>query len=212
MRQAALTFLLCLSLAGKVFAQAVSCAPNSPERVGKPGCSILGDVRLPGSVRGPVFWHIDEFGSLAGAQSAAGAASVAFSAHGAYWLATVETDTLRHHGGRHRATIGPIPLQAGTRYSMQVMSAYMLPGQMSTIHTHSGPEVWYVLEGEQCLQTTTGTVKAHAGQGAMVAGGDTMRLVVTGSTARRSLVLVLHDSERPASSIIDSLIEMRSCQ
>jgi quercetin dioxygenase-like cupin family protein len=91
------------------------------------------------------------------------------------------------------------------------MSAYMLPGQMSHIHSHSGPELWYVVEGEQCLQTTTATIKARAGEGAMVAAGDTMRLVVTGNAPRRALVLVLHDSDRPASTGVDSSVALKSC-
>jgi len=100
----------------------------------------------------------------------------------------------------------------GTHHSMQVMSAYMLPGQMSHIHAHSGPEAWYVVEGEQCLQTTTATIKARAGQGAMVGAGDTMRLVVTGTAPRRALVLVFHNTDQPSTTGVDSSVTLKSCQ
>jgi quercetin dioxygenase-like cupin family protein len=160
----------------------------------------------------PVLWHIDEFPSLAEAQRAEHAWGLAIAAHGSAWLYSIEPDTANHHGGRHRAVVGPIPIRPNQLYSMMAMSASFLPGQFSVIHTHPGPEAWWVLEGEQCLQTTRSTITAHAGQGAIVAEGDTMRMVGIGSGPRRALVLILHDADKAGGFTVDSTVQLKSCR
>ena len=45
-----------------------------------------------------------------------------------------------------------VALQPNRPYAIQVLSSYFLPGHVSIVHTHSGPEAWWVLEGEQCLE------------------------------------------------------------
>ena len=84
------------------------------------------------------------------------------------------------------------------------MATYFLPGQFSVAHTHSGPEAWWVLEGEQCLETATTPIRAHAGEGAIVAEGETMRMLATGTGPRRALVLILHDADKPATAVVDA--------
>jgi len=193
-------------------AQLVRCTSDSPERQGKPGCTIVSDKRLPSPPPTPVLWHIDEFSSPAQARQAEGPWSLAIEAHGVGWLYSIERDTSDHHGGKHRAVVGPIPTQPGRRYNMMAMSAYFLPGQYSVIHTHAGPEAWWVLEGEQCLQTTRASIKAAAGQGAIVAEGDTMRMVGTGTGPRKALILILHDADKPGTLPLDAAIPLKSCQ
>lgn len=206
-------FLIVLSLAltEPAAAQLVQCTEDSPERRGEPGCSIVADKRLPFPLEEPVLWHIDEFESLAAAQRSEGPTSIALAAHGSAWLYTIESDTSQHHGGKHRAVVGPIPIQADRAHSMMVMSAYFLPGHFSVVHTHPGPEAWWVLEGEQCLETTTTTIRARAGEGAIVAEGETMRMVGTGTGPRRALVLILHDSDQPGGMLVNDPPTLRSC-
>lgn len=120
-------------------------------------------------------------------------------------------DTSKHHGGKHRATVGPLPLRQGTPYSIQVLSAYFQPSNFSIVHTHSGPEAWWVLEGEQCLETTKAGIRSHAGEGAIVEEGETMRMVGIGTGPRRSLVVVLHGSNRPPATIVDRPPPLKSC-
>jgi quercetin dioxygenase-like cupin family protein len=202
-----------LALCGSAHAQLLRCVSDSPERRGEPGCTIIGDKRLPAPPQQPVLWHIDEFETQAAAERAAGPTSVAFTAHGSNWLTTVESDTSSHHGGRHRAVVGPLPIQSGRPYSMMVMSAYFMPGNFSGVHTHSGPEAWYVVQGEQCLETTTTTIRAGAGQGSIVPAGETMRMLATGTSPRRSLVLILHDAEHPATTTItEDAPPLKSCK
>jgi len=77
------------------------------------------------------------------------------------------------------------------------MEATFAPGMESIVHRHSGPEAWYVLAGEQCLETPDGKTVVRAGQSAIVPAGPPMRLTGTGTVQRRSLVLVLHDTSQP---------------
>lgn len=193
-------------------AQLIRCVPDSPERQGKPGCTIVSDKRLPSPPPPPVVWHLDEFSSLAKAQQAEGPWSLAIEAYGCGWLYSIEPDTSNHHSGVHRAAVGPIPTQPGRLYSMMAMSAYFLPGHYSVIHTHPGPEAWWVLEGEQCLQTTRTTITAAAGHGAIVAEGDTMRMVGTGTGPRKALVLILHDADKPGGVALDAPIPLKNCR
>jgi quercetin dioxygenase-like cupin family protein len=193
-------------------AQLLRCIENSPERHGQPGCSVVADKPMLSPPQRPAMWHIDEFSSLADANSSVGPNSVAFEAFGSAWLYTIESDASNHHGGKHRATVGPLPLRDATPYSIQVLSAYFRPGNVSIVHTHSGPEAWWVLEGEQCLETTKAGIRKHAGEGAIVEEGETMRMVGIGNGPRRSLVLVLHDSNRPPATVVDNPPPLKGCR
>jgi quercetin dioxygenase-like cupin family protein len=67
-------------------------------------------------------------------------------------------------------------------------------------HTHSGPEAWYTLAGETCLETPQGKQVGRPGQYVIVPGGPPMHLTATGSEQRRSLVLILHLSSKPTTT------------
>jgi hypothetical protein len=69
-----------------------------------------------------------------------------------------------------------------------------------------------MLEGEQCLATTTTTIRARAGESAIVAAGETMQMVGIGTGPRRYLVLVLHDADKPPSTVVDSSPPLKSCE
>ena len=58
--------------------------------------------------------------------------------------------------GERIAEIGPLPVIAGEKYSAQYMEAILTPGMTSAIHTHAGPEAWYTVAGETCLETPEG--------------------------------------------------------
>jgi quercetin dioxygenase-like cupin family protein len=79
-------------------------------------------------------------------------------------------------------------------YSAVLSYAVMRPGDSSRVHTHPGPEGWYVLAGEQCLETPAGANKAGAGHTMAVPPNVPMELNVTGTTIRRAFALVIHDA------------------
>jgi quercetin dioxygenase-like cupin family protein len=177
----------------------VKCFEDSPERRGEEGCTILANRPLSGSVATPLYWHIDRFDSLEAAKTVASPDSVAAEAHGGVWLMTVEAETAEHRGGRHVAAIGPLALSASARYSMRVQSSLLMPGSTSPVHTHPGPEVLYVVDGEQCTETPDGSKRIGAGESYVVPSGGVHRARVIGSVPRRILGLNLYDSSRPTS-------------
>jgi quercetin dioxygenase-like cupin family protein len=103
------------------------------------------------------------------------------------------------------AEIGPLPVTAGEPYSAQYMEAILNPGMTSAIHTHAGPEAWYTLAGETCLETPDGKYVGRAGgEPVIVPGGPPMLLTATGEVQRRALVIVLHrSSELPTTVVHD---------
>ncbi len=140
------------------------CTENSPERRGEEGCSILVTRPLVASTTKPTYWHIDRFDSLEAAAKAAGPDGVPAEAHGSYWLMTVESRTEEHSGGRHVAWIGPLALPDAGGHTMRVQSSLLRPGTTTPVHTHSGPEVFYIVAGEQCLETPEVGQRLNAGQ------------------------------------------------
>ena len=194
----ALTVILVLS-ANTAAAQLMStCVENSPERRGEVGCSIIQSKVLPDGLKEPVFWHIDRFDSPERARAAVSAVSIAFDAAGTSWLMTIEPQTSDHHGGTHVTQVGPLPLPKATKYAMLVQSALFLPGMYSLVHHHSGVEAVYVVDGEGCYETPTRGAKLRKGETLALPGDTPMRAVVTGSTPRHVLAVIVHDAAQPA--------------
>lgn len=153
----------------------VKCMENSPERRGEEGCTILTNRPLIGSLTKTVYWHIDRFDSLEAAMKAAGPNSVATGAHGSFWLLTVEMKVEDCHAGQHVTRIGPLTLPPSDGYLMRVLSSLLEPGSTTPIHTHSGPEVFYVVDGEQCIEMPEAAQHLSVGQSFIVPGNTVHR-------------------------------------
>jgi quercetin dioxygenase-like cupin family protein len=179
------------------------CVENSPERRGGIGCSIIVRKLLPEGLKEPLYWHIDRFDSIERARAAAGPASFAFEADGAAWLSVVESTTSDHHGGQHVTAVGPLPLPKASRYAMQINSAKFTPGMYSRPHTHSGVEAFYVLAGEQCLQTPTGATILRKGETLALPADMPMRAVATGTGIRYGFGIIIHDASQPSTMQMD---------
>jgi quercetin dioxygenase-like cupin family protein len=188
-----------------------ACVADSPERRGEIGCSLVETKLLPVGLPRGLFWHIDRFSTAASAQAAAGATAIAFAAHGAWWLMTLEAHTDTHHGGTHVGAVRLAPLPPADRYAMLVMSAYVPAGLTSRIHVHSGVEGFYVVDGEQCLETSTRTYPMPKGAITMIAAGDTMRLVASGPGPRRALAVVVYDASQPPTTRPDTPPPLKAC-
>ena len=86
-------------------------------------------------------------------------------------------------------------------YATQYREAVFTPGMTAPTHTHSGPEAWYTVAGETCLETPDGVQIGRAGcPPVIVPGGPPMHLTATGTEIRRALVLILHDANQPATT------------
>ena len=190
--------LVVLSLAGIARAQEEPvCVENSPERRGQIGCSIVEKKLLPSTLKEPVFWHVDQFDSAERAKAGIGPSSIAFEAHGAWWLMSIGPESNDHHGGRHMAQVNLSPLPKADAYSMLVISAYIPAGMTSRVHFHSGVEAFYTVDGEQCLETKEKAFRMKKGDTLVVPTGITMRLVATGIEPRRAFAVIVYDSSKP---------------
>jgi quercetin dioxygenase-like cupin family protein len=147
--------------------------------------------------QGPIFWHLDTFPTRAAADAAKGPRGTVVESFGKVWLLSIDVAGWRPSGGTHVAAIGPLPVDAEAKYSAQFMEAVFTPGMTAPAHRHSGPEAWYTLTGETCLETPDGRMIGRAGGSqVIVPGGPPMHLTATGTETRRALVLILHDSTK----------------
>jgi quercetin dioxygenase-like cupin family protein len=113
---------------------------------------------------------------------------------GRVWLSEFGARNSAPRGGEAIAVVGPLQLPAAESYAAVLSYAVMRPGDNSRVHTHPGPEGWYVLAGDQCLETPAGANRARAGGTMTVRSNTPIELNVTGKTLRRAFALVIHDS------------------
>ena len=178
------------------------CKPVS-ERTGELGCWIMTDQSLGQLGKSQVFWHLDVFPIRADAERAKGAHGVVIESLGKVWLLSIEDKGWRPSGGERVAEIGPLPVSAAEAYSAQYMEAIFAPGMTAPPHIHSGPEAWYTLSGETCLETPQGKQTGRAGgDHVIVPGGPPMHLTATGTETRRALVLILHETAKPPTTLV----------
>ena len=199
-RAATAALLVALAAAGAAPAQErdpwSTCAPVA-DRAGRTlGCYIVARQTLGSLPAVPLFWHLDAYPTRAAAEQDRGPRGTVVEAYGSAWLFTVAEANWRPAGGKHVADVGPLPLAAGGEHTAVYMEATSTPGMQSAVHRHPGPEAWYVLAGEQCLETPEGRTIVRAGESGIVRAGPPMRLTATGTVERRALVLVLHDASQ----------------
>ena len=198
--------LMTISLAAQSNSQLPSfgvCKPVS-ERTTEVGCWILVDQPVGRIEQGQVSWHLDVYPTRPEAEKAKGPRGTVIESLGKVWLLTIEKAGWRPTlAGEHIAEIGPLPVTAGEQYSALFMEVIFNPGMTSAIHTHSGPEAWYNLTGETCLETPNGKLVGRAGgPPVIVPGGPPMLLTTTGTERRRGLTLILHDSSKPPTTVV----------
>jgi quercetin dioxygenase-like cupin family protein len=179
-----------------------ACIPVS-ERAGLTyGCFILAAEPVGQLNPEAAFWHVESFPTRTAAESAKGPRATVVEAFGKVWLLTIAKAGWKTPGAVHVTEVGPLPVKAGTPYTAQFMEAVFRPGMKSRVHRHSGPEAWYTLSGETCLETPQGAMTGRAGGShVIVPAGPPMELTATGTETRRALVLILHDSSQPHTTL-----------
>jgi quercetin dioxygenase-like cupin family protein len=193
-----------LVLAAPRQASAQICRPAS-ERTGELGCWIVANTELGELPPAPIFWYLDSYAARSQAERARGPRGTVVESLGRIWVLTIDAAGRPASGAAHVATIGPLPIDRSARYSAQYMEAIFAPGMTAPAHRHSGPEAWYTLAGETCLETPDGRMVGKAGGApVIVPAGPPMHLTATGTETRRALVLILHDStQAPTTAAAD---------
>ena len=198
-RLAAIASLVTTSAA----AQTEGCEPVARRAGREFGCFITAREELGALPKdSALYWHIDAFTTRAAAEAARGPRSTVVRSLGRVWLFTIGESGWRPASGERIAVAGPLPLVEADAYAAVYMEGVFQPGMRSPVHRHPGVEVWYTVEGEQCLETPQGRLVQRAGApGVMVRGGVPMILTGTGTGVRRSLVLILQDAAKPRSML-----------
>jgi quercetin dioxygenase-like cupin family protein len=182
----------------------VACVDVPPgEKRPEFGCFNIGTVTGLHFSQASVYWHLHAFPSRKAAEAAKSATGLVAEEDGRAWLSEFGPRNITPPGGESIAVVGPLQLPAAKSYAAVLSYAVMRPGDSSRVHTHPGPEGWFVLAGEQCLETPAGANKAQAGGTATVPPNIPMELNVTGTTLRRAFALVIHDSAQQRGILSD---------
>ena len=164
------------------------CTTLVPANRETPGCYQTSELDLAG-VPAKLYWHVREYPTLAAASTEAAKhrwAAVA-TAHSRYWLYLLGAAAVPATGGVERAVIGPLTVPASPAVA-HFSEAIFPPGMRTRVHSHPGPEAFYVVEGEQCMETPFDKRKIEAGGTYVVPSGIHLRAAPKG---RRNLVLII---------------------
>ena len=176
----------------------VSCVvvpPGAPRPAH--GCFDIGRVEDLAFRDSVVYWFLYAFPTRSAAEAAKTPTGVVVEEEGKIWLNEIASAAPRAQAGTLVARVGPLILPPAPTYTAIYSYAVMAPGQRSRVHTHPGPEGWYVTAGEQCLETSVGVFRGRIGEAGVVPGNVPMELYVTGSASRRALGVVVYDARQP---------------
>lgn len=181
-------------------------SPTPGKRPPNMDCAVLARKQFIALPKEPLVLRLENFLTVEAAQGASTPASTVVEAAGKVWLLTLGSKGERSQGGNFVTEIGPIPaVPQAPRYEIQVSQANFGPemnAQVSkAVHTHSGPEIWYLFTGEQCLETPNGTVRARAGEGMFAPAETPMQLNFIGPSKRDALFIIVHDAAKPATTV-----------
>jgi quercetin dioxygenase-like cupin family protein len=157
------------------------------------GCFRIGIAKNL-KLTGPVYWYLSTFPTRAAADAARSPNGIVVEEDGHIWLSELGSRNHPSRGGHSIAVAGPLKLLPAKSYDAEIAYSVMQPSDHSRVHTHAGPEAWYVLSGTQCLETPEGTHSAGVGAIMSAAPNRPMELSVTGTDVARALTLVIHDS------------------
>jgi hypothetical protein len=204
MHLSCLLLLLCTRLAAQgVAVPGDTCKPVSV-RTQEIGCWILADNPVGQLAKSQVFWLLDEYPTRVAAETDKGPRGTVIESFGKVWLMTIADENWKSAHGNRIAAIGPLPVIAGEKYSAQFMEADFTPGMTAPAHMHSGPEAWYAVGGKTCLETSDGRmqISSTGSPAVIVPMGLSMHLTAIGSERRRSIVIILHQSSQPPTTMV----------
>jgi quercetin dioxygenase-like cupin family protein len=200
------TVMLCIvaAMSAPVLTSA-SAAAQMPGRCESPvskrtsaiGCFVLDNQPLGLLPRTQLFWHLYVFPSRAAANSAKAPQQTIVEEFGKVWLFAIAPQNWHPSAGERVSIVGPLPHSTTKSYTARYLVGVVPPGEHTPVHTHAGPEAWYLLAGAECLETPEGITVAHAGGSAVVKEGLPMMLSSVGTETRNAFALILHDSSLP---------------
>jgi len=219
MKNLVLSACICSTLLSSVpaVAQMTGGNPHVPGAVGcddspTPGkpppntdCAILVQKNFDALPPGPLVWRLENFPTTDAAQRASTPASAVVEAGGKVWLLTLAAKGVRSEGATFVAETELLPpIPSGPSYEIVISEANLGPEAKVMAHTHSGPETWFLLTGERCVELPDRAVRGRAGQTPTSAPAETpMKLNVVGPGKRDAIFLIVHDSSKPWNTFVD---------
>lgn len=183
-----------------VCAQATARQCSTIEEAG-PAC-LLARQQIASLPAGKVFWHLDRFPSKNAAETAGTTSSVVVEAFGSTWLFTLANARWRPKGGEHVAVVGPLPVAPASTYAAEYLRSVFNPGTTAPLHVHSGPEAFYAVSGDTCLETPDGVTTGRGpGNSSIIRAGPPMLLMAIGTIPRQGFALILHDAGQPPTTL-----------
>lgn len=183
-----------------------NCRPATDqdnEHTKKTGCWIVAAAPQGAMPSAHVFWNIYKYATRADAERAKRPSETVTEGLGKFWVFAISDSGASTKAGTAPVTsVGPLEVKPGVDYTARYMVAVFTPGMTTPVHVHAGPEAWYTVSGRVCLETPNGTLVGRAGQNTIVPAGPPMKLTAVGREIRRSLVLILHESSQPATTIV----------
>lgn len=170
------------------------CAAIVPADRETPGCYQTSELDLA-NAPATLYWHILEYPTQAAAiaESARHRWAAVAAAHSRFWLYILGEPVEATVGGVERAVVGPLMVPLGPAVA-HFSEAIFPPGMRTRIHSHPGPEAFYIVEGEQCMETPTDRRKIGTGGTYVVPGGVHLQAAPLG---RRNLVLIIAPKGAP---------------
>jgi quercetin dioxygenase-like cupin family protein len=185
---------------------AVGCddSPTPGKRPPNLDCVVLVHKNFDVLPPGPLVWRFENFPTTETARGASTPSSAVVEAAGKVWLLTLGAKGGRSKGATFVAETELLPpIPPGPSYEIVVSQANIGPGANVMTHKHSGPETWYLLTGEQCLELPDRAVRARAGQTMSAPAETLMKLNIFGTTKRDALFVVVHDSSKSWNTFVD---------
>ncbi|MBT8423892.1 MAG: hypothetical protein KJO67_02860 [Silicimonas sp.] len=176
---------------------AVATGPLLAQSKGKFVVSKMAEKTVEALPDGELYWHVENFGSLADAQAAAGDYSLAAEFDDKAWLFTLADRKAGDMGGTPVVSIGPVPRIDSEGFLLRINNATAPIGAKTTIHTHPGPEAFLVLTGQLTQHTPYGMHVLNAGATMPGVPDQAMEIHSTGDEELRELIMFVVDPSRP---------------
>lgn len=186
---------LCMIIIAMLAAAAIvalvpgGCTALASEHVNEGGGYMLSEMCAT-DLPSQVYWHVVEFPDLPDAEAEAVRHrwSKAVLAHGKTWLYVMGPRNELVRGGVRRAIIGPMNVPAVGTVSIRFLTSTFPPAMRTRVHSHPGSEAFFVVQGEQCVETPTARHRVTAGQSYIMQSGLHMQAAAKG---RKSLVALI---------------------
>ncbi|MET0179117.1 MAG: cupin domain-containing protein [Novosphingobium sp.] len=172
------------------------CTEPALENVGQPGCYMAAEITIP-AAPAQIYWSAYTFPA---AEAAAAAVkghmwSVVTRSHGLYWAHILGRQPMALRTGKRMAMVGPMVLAPGKPIRARFIEANFPPGMRTPVHSHPGPEGFYVLDGIQCMETPSIKRRATAGQ-TMIVPARTPHFQST-PQGRRNVAVLFYPPDEP---------------